>query len=31
MVDYPVIAGAQRVLDLAVASGVLKKEDIDEL
>ncbi|MCI5642498.1 MAG: citrate (pro-3S)-lyase subunit beta [Peptoniphilus sp.] len=31
MVDYPIIAGAQRVLDLAVASGVLKKEDIDEL
>lgn len=31
MVDYPVIAGAQRVLDLAVASGVLEKEDIDEL
>ena len=31
MVDYPVIAGAQRVLDLAVASGVLNKEDIDEL
>lgn len=31
MVDKPIIERAQRVLDLAVASGVLKEEDIDEL
>ena len=31
MVDMPIIVRAQRVIDLAIASGVLKEEDIDEL
>ena len=29
MVDRPVVIRAQRTIDLAVASGVLKKEDVD--
>lgn len=31
MVDGPIIVRARRILDLAVASGILKEEDIDEL
>lgn len=31
MIDGPIIIRAQRVLDLAIASGVLKEKDIDEL
>ena len=29
MVDKPVVIRAQRTIDLAIASGVLKKEDVD--
>lgn len=31
MVDGPIIVRARRILDLAIASGILKEEDIDEL
>ena len=29
MVDRPVVIRAQRTIDLAIASGVLKKEDVE--